>query len=138
MSFFAAKNSPLTPFFAHGVRKMTESGIMNIHAKRNLISEPNCKPAQTKGRPLGLEKLAFLFAFYAIGCIISLIILMVEIIVKSSKPISQEKLPDESMIMQKIESMTKEIESFTSNEEVQLYMLQKIKSSIVNIPINLK
>ena len=138
MSFFAAKNSPLTPFFAHGIRKMTESGIMNIHAKRNLISEPNCKPAQTKGRPLGLEKLAFLFVFYAIGCFISLIILVVEIIVKSSKPISQEKLPDESMIMQKIESMTKEIESFTSNEEVQLYMLQKIKSSIVNIPINLK
>ena len=135
MSFFAAKNSPLTPFFAHGIRKLTESGIMNIHAKRNLISEPNCKPLQTKGRPLGLEKLAFLFAFYAIGCIISLIILVVENIVKHSKPISPAPLesPDESMIWQKIESIKREIKSFTNNEEVQLYMLQKIKSSIVNI-----
>ena len=133
MSFFAAKNSPLTPFFAHGIRKMTEAGIINIHAQRNLISEPNCKPPQTKGRPLGLEKLAFLFAFYAIGCITSLIILVVENIVKHSKSISQKESPDESMIWQKIESIKREIESFTNNEEVQLYMLQKIKSSIVNI-----
>ena len=126
------KQSPFTPFIAHGIRKMAESGITNLHTKRYIASEPNCKPLKSKGRPLGLEKLAFLFIFYAIGCFISLIILVVENIVKRSKPISQKESPDESMILQKIESMKREIDSFTNNEEVQLYMLQKIKLSIVN------
>ena len=126
MSFFAAKNSPLTPFFAHGIRKMTEAGIINIHAQRNLISEPNCKPLQTKGRPLGLEKLAFLFAFYATGCIISLIILVMENIVKHSKPISPKESPDESMIWQKIESSKEKLNLLQTMKKFNFICCRKL------------
>ena len=77
------KQSPLTPFIAHGIRKMAESGITNLHTKRHIVSKPNCKPLKSKGRPLGLEKLAFLFTFYIIGCVVSLITLVIENIHKS-------------------------------------------------------
>ena len=89
---YMAKDSPLTPFFAHGLRKMAESGITNIHTKRHTISKPNCKPLRTKGRPLGMEKFASLFAFYSICCIISLIILVMENIFKPS--IKNETIDD--------------------------------------------
>ena len=80
---YMKKQSPLTQFIAHGIRKMAESGITNLHTKRHIVSEPNCKPLQSKGRPLGLEKLAFLFTFYIIGCVVSLITLVIENIHKS-------------------------------------------------------
>ena len=82
-SMYMEKQSPLTPFIAHGIRKMAESGITNLHTKRHIVSKPNCKPLQSKGRPLGLEKLAFLFTFYIIGCVVSLITLVIENIYKS-------------------------------------------------------
>ena len=80
---YMEKQSPLTPFIAHGIRKMAESGITNLHTKRHIVSKPNCKPLHPKGRPLGLEKFAFLFAFYIIACVVSLITLVTENIYKS-------------------------------------------------------
>ena len=72
------KKSPLTPFFAQSIRKITETGILDAQRKRHTISEPNCKPAREKGRPLGFEIFASLFTFYAIACIISLMLLVME------------------------------------------------------------
>ena len=85
---YMEKHSPLTPFIAHGIRKMAESGITNLHTKRHVVSKPNCRPLQSKGRTLGLEKFASLFTFYIIGCIVSLIILVIENI---HKPFSSKK-----------------------------------------------
>ena len=82
-SMYMEKQSPLTPFIAHGIRKMAESGITNLHTKRHIVSEPNCKHLRSKGRPLGLDKFASLFTFYIIACVVSLIILVIEIIYKS-------------------------------------------------------
>ena len=82
---YMQKNSPLTPFFAHAIRKLRESGITDRISKRHIPPEPNCKPLQAKGQPLGMEKFASLFAFYCIGCIISLIILVMENVLKPSK-----------------------------------------------------
>ena len=72
------KRSPLTPFFAQSIRKITETGILDAQRKRHTISEPNCKPVREKGRPLGFEIFASLFTFYAIACIISLMLLVME------------------------------------------------------------
>ena len=80
---YMKKQSPLTPFIAHGIRKMAESGITNLHTKRHIVSEPNCKPLRSKGKPLGLDKFASLFTFYIIACLVSLIILTIENIYKS-------------------------------------------------------
>ena len=75
---YMKKQSPLTPFIAHGIKKMAESGIINLHTKRHIVSEPNCKPLRSKGRPLGLDKFASLYTFYIIACVVSLIILVIE------------------------------------------------------------
>jgi hypothetical protein len=82
---YMQKKSPLTPFLAHAIRKLRESGITNLISKRYIPPEPSCKPLQAKGQPLGMEKFASLFAFYCIGCIISLIILVMENVLKPSK-----------------------------------------------------
>ena len=60
ISMYMKKNSPLTPFIANGIRKMAETGITNLHTKRHIVSKPNCKPLESKGRTLGLEKFASL------------------------------------------------------------------------------
>ena len=117
------KQSPLTPFIAHGIRKMAESGITNLHTKRHIVSEPNCKPLQSKGRPLGLEKLAFLFTFYIIGCVISLITLVIENIYK---PFSFRKKQshEKEELMRKIDAYRDDIMTFL--EENALHHKDKI------------
>ena len=102
ISMYMKKHSPLTPFIAHGIRKMAETGITNLHSKRHIVSEPNCKPLQSKGRTLGLEKFASLFTFYIIGCIVSLIILVIENI---HKPFSSKK---KSQVAPSMQSLKKE------------------------------
>ena len=50
-----------------------------------LISEPNCKPPRTKGRPLGIPFFLSIFVAYLICCIICVIILIFEHIFKPEK-----------------------------------------------------
>ena len=120
---YMKKQSPLTPFIAHGIRKMAESGITNLHTKRHIVSEPNCKPLQSKGRPLGLEKLAFLFTFYIIGCVISLITLVIENIHKSfshrkkAQGIPPMQSHKEEELIRKIDAFEEDIMSFLDNHE---------------------
>ena len=105
---YMKKQSPLTPFIAHGIRKMAESGITNLHTKRHIVSEPNCKPLRSKGRPLGLDKFASLFTFYIIACVVSLIILVIENIYKSiSSKNKTQGVP--SMHLDKKEEMIRKI-----------------------------
>ena len=83
------KGSQFTPFIAYGLKKLSEVGIKNILAKRHIIPDPNCKPLQIKGKSLGMEKFASCFAFYSVGIIISLIVLISETIFKTSRSLSQ-------------------------------------------------
>ena len=122
------KQSPLTPFIAHGIRKMAESGITNLHTKRHIVSEPNCKPLQSKGRPLGLEKLAFLFTFYIIGCVVSLIILVIENICKSfSRRKKTQAIPPiqphkNEELIRKIDAFEEDIMRFLGNHECNILL----------------
>ena len=131
---YMEKQSPLTPFIAHGIRKMAESGITNIHTKRHIVSKPNCKPLQSKGRPLGLEKLAFLFTFYIIGCVVSLITLVMENIYKSfsckKKTQGVLSMPSQKKeeIIRKIYAFNEDIMSFLDNNEGNILLtLQEIQ-----------
>ena len=125
---YMKKQSPLTTFIAHGIRKMAESGITNLHTKRHIVSEPNCKPLQSKGRPLGLEKLAFLFTFYIIGCVVSLIILVIENIYKSfSRRKKTQGIPPmqphkNEELMRKIDAFEEDIMSFLGNHECNILL----------------
>ena len=129
------KDSLLTPFFAHGIRRMTETGIINIQKKRHMAAEPNCKPVREKGRPLGMEKFASLFAFYIVGCIISLIVLVVENIFQPKSCFQSHVLPtkstDRATISTTIEAIVKELDAFTDEQAIKLYLLNKIKAKIL-------
>ena len=116
---YMKKQSPFTPFIAHGIRKMAESGITNLHTKRYIASEPNCKPLKSKGRPLGLEKLAFLFTFYIIGCVVSLITLVIENIHKSFS-CKKNTQGSPSMPSHKKEELTRKIDAF--NEDIMSFL----------------
>ena len=119
------KQSPLKPFIAHGIRKMAESGITNLHHKRHIVSAPNCKPLRSKVSQLRLKKLAFLFTFYIIGCIVSLITLVIENIYKS---FSCRKKTQNSPPMQshkkklKINALHQAITSFLDNHECNIQL----------------
>ena len=88
---YVQKNHQLTPFVANQIIKMNERGITNILKRRHVVPEPNCKPSQAKGRPLGMEKFASLFVFYSIGCIVSLIILVIENVFRPSRSLQLQQ-----------------------------------------------
>ena len=89
LSMFLEKNSPLTPFVSHTIIKMSETGLTDVISKKHVIKKPNCAVIQETGNSLGMEKFAPLFALYITGCIVSLILLMIEIIFNKSRPVLQ-------------------------------------------------
>ena len=142
-SMYMEKQSPLTPFIAHGIRKMAESGITNLHTKRHIVSEPNCKPLQSKGRPLGLEKLAFLFTFYIIGCVVSLITLVIENIYKSfscrkKNQGSPSMQSHKKELRRKIDALHQAIASFLENNEGNIQLTTQQIQSIYILLLELK
>ena len=132
---------------------MTETGILDAHRKRHTISEPNCKPVREKGRPLGFEIFASLFTFYAIACIISLMLLFMEnifhpkskfwlendssVIRKTDKELfdmpAQYEIPqemEEPIISKRIKAFVKDLDSFTDDKHLKLFLWNKVKSKI--------
>ena len=114
LSMYMKKNSPLTPFVSNALMKLSETGVKNNLSKRHVISEPNCKPIRTKGRPLGMHFFLSVFVAYFTCCIMCLIIFVLEHVFKpeiSSKvqkprlEILKKELDD------KIEDLVKNIES---------------------------
>ena len=131
-SMYLKKHSPLTPFIADGIRKMTETGIMNVLSKRHVVPEPNCRPLQAKGRPLGMEKFAPLFVFYSIGCIVSLIILSIENVIRPSRSLQMQQKTLERDINLKfkkeaINKSMKHLDTISNDKEVQLLLFRMQK-----------
>ena len=79
------KHSPLTPFFATTIMKLTEFGIIDVISKR-FYYKYHCPMVQKKGTSLGMDKFAPLFTIYLAGCVMSLAILMVEIFFAKLRP----------------------------------------------------
>ena len=80
------KHSPLTPFFATTIMKLAEFGITDVISKR-FYHKHACPMDQKKGKSLGMEKFAPLFAIYLACCIMSLTILIIEIIFEKARPL---------------------------------------------------
>ena len=125
-SYYMKKKSNLTPFIAHEIKKMKEKGITNVLTKRHVMPEPNCKPPNTKGTSLGMEKFASLFVFYINCCIVSLIILVMENVFKPSKvnfcseSILFKKYSDKTELKLKFEALEKEIKELGANKAMIL------------------
>ena len=109
VSMHLKKNSPLAPFIANTINRMTETGIKSSRSKRYPIPEPNCEPLYEKGHSLGMEKFGSLFALYLIGCIISLIVLWIEINFQPSKTLPPQQYSNENELCQKIEAFRNEL-----------------------------
>ena len=130
---YMQKNSHLTPFFAHAIRKLRESGITDLLSKRYIPPESNCKPLQAKGKPLGMDKFASLFALYCIGCIISLIVLVIENVLKPLKtPQLQNQLPNKLGKKKAINKAMEQLGAYSNDQEVYT-ILFKLRELIMQI-----
>ena len=145
VSMYMKKNSPLTSFVGHFIKKMAEIGVLDIISKRHRIAEPNCKPLQKEAKSLGLEKFASLFVFYFIACVISMIILVIENIIKPKKkkdPKNQIYWIDQRQVQEnqtdanlehtlkiKIHSLWEEIEK----SNLDIFLTMKMKRSLNEI-----
>ena len=126
-SMYAQKNYQLTPFFANEIIKMHERGITSILKRRSLVPEPNCKPQYAKGQPLGMDKFASLFVFYSIGCVISLIILIIENVFKPSRNLQFHSSNNDGIINLKKEAISKamrELDAYSNDQDLWLILLK--------------
>ena len=119
-----SRKSHLTPFIAHGLRKTAERGITDNYSKRYIIPEPNCKPLNQEGQPLGMEKFASLFVFYLAGIAISGIIFVIEITIKPAKNSSIWQTQNN------IDKLEIFIEKLTTDTKMKLYLLSEVKKQI--------
>ena len=117
-TMYMNKGSQFTPFIGHGLKKLSEVGIKNILAKRHIITDPNCKPLQIKGKSLGMEKFASCFAFYSVGIVISLIVLVIEVIFKVSKSLSPSIQKGEEVLS--LKTFEKELQNLVANNGMKL------------------
>ena len=92
-SMFMEKNSPLTPFIAHEIRKLTELGVSNILYHRFKSIPPACKPTLAKGKSLSLEKVASLFVLFFTFIFVSFLILLLEKLISHYLPQKLVSMP---------------------------------------------
>ena len=77
-----------------------------------------------EGQPIGMEKFASLFLFYFIGCLVSVLILIMEIIVKLNKEPSlwQSKHDEE-----KVDRILEELDKIANDRMMKLYFINEIR-----------
>ena len=76
-SFAIRKNFPYKDFLNQQVGLLKGSGVLNHILKRNKPKEPSC-PSQEQSISIHFEKVIFPFTVYALGALVSLVILMIE------------------------------------------------------------
>ena len=119
------KNSPLTPFVAHTIKKMGETGIKNNLSKRHgVTSEPNCKPIRTKGRSLGMPFFLALFVAYCICCIICVIIFILEHAFKPEKSKMILK-PTSNILKKELDKKVEDLMKHIETEDMDAILLKR-------------
>ena len=116
------KNSDLTLFIGQKIKKMKEIGITSFLTKRYLIPEANCKSLHKEGKSLGMEKFASLFVFYSMCCVFSLIILVLENIIKPTKNnLFPKQYSDNTIVLNmKLNALQEELEICGTREAINL------------------
>ena len=82
-SIMMKKGSPFTRFFSQHIRKLKATGNLDLLTKRYSGSH-ECKPPLTE-KPLGYEKLSFLFVILIFGGIMSILLVLLEYITQTKK-----------------------------------------------------
>ena len=83
-SLIMKKGSQYTRFFTQEMRRLTTTGNIDFLKKRFLASGQSCKPS-LKEKPLGYEKLSFLFATLLFGYIVSILVVLLEYLIHLKK-----------------------------------------------------
>ena len=130
LSMYMKKDSPLTPFVAHAIKKMAETGVKNNLSKRHgVISEPNCKPIRTKGRSLGMPFFLALFVAYFSCCIICLIIFTLE---HAFKPEKSKMIPTLDILKKELENRVEDLIKYTESEDKDVILLRRKTICLLN------
>ena len=91
------------------------------------MTEPNCRPLNQEGQPIGMEKFATLFLFFITGCILSLVIYAFEIVFKPTAPAS--KMQSEEII-KNIDLLLNSLERLTNNKALKWHLVEELESQI--------
>ena len=79
------KGSQYTRFFTREMRRLTTTGNIDAIKKRFLASVQSCKPPLKAEKSLGYEKLSLLFAIFLFGCIMSILLVILEYMIQWKK-----------------------------------------------------
>ena len=112
-SVMMKKGSQFTRFFSKEIRKLQTTGNLDLLRSRYTANRA-CKPL-LKEKPLGYEKLAFLFLMLIFGCIISSFVAYFEFMTRTKKEIQEHtnKEKEKSLIEEKVE---KTLEGLSNQE----------------------
>ena len=89
------KGSQFTRIFSQEIRRLQTTGILDLLRKRYAGSNA-CK-LPFKKKPLGYEKLSFLFVMLIFGCIMSIFLVFIEWITQTKKKKQELTIKDEEM-----------------------------------------
>ena len=132
---FMNKNSPLTPFMAHEMTKMIETGLADIFYKRHAVVKPICRPDRKSGLSLGMEKLCSLFVLFICGCGLSLIVVLIE---KMQRKISNNSSSDVNISKDKenfrlkIQDLIQKLEDLDLDSNSDIYMTLHLTKVVLN------
>ena len=91
------KGSLFTRFFSRELRRQTATGNIDLLKKRYLEISQTCKPP-LKEKPLGYEKLSFLFVMLFVGFIMSIFVVSLEYRTKTKKLKQETTSKDKEML----------------------------------------
>ena len=113
-SFAMRKYFPYKDFLNQQIGLLKSSGVIDHILKRNKPKEPSC-PLKEKTISIHFEKVIFPFAVYALGALVSLVILMIENLKHRQNREIESRLDEQSKIQP----------TNTMNAAVQCNLIQK-------------
>ena len=111
-SIMMKKGSQYTRFFTQEMRNLETTGNLDLLRKRYARSK-TCKPPW-KEKPLGYEKLSFLFVMLIFGCIMSILVVFFEYMTQTKK--KKQELVNKDMEMSLMEKIANYVERLSNQE----------------------
>ena len=109
------KGSQFTRLFSKEMKKLETTGNLDLLKKRYSGSQA-CKPP-LREKPLGYEKLTFLFVMLIFGCIMSIFVVFFEYMTQTKKKTQEHTSKDEQISL--IEEKIKEHLEGLSDQETE-------------------
>ena len=112
------KGSQFTRIFRQEIRRLATTGILDLLRKR-YSGSLSCKPLLQE-KPLGYEKLSFLFVMLIFGCILSILVVFFEYKTQTKKKEKELALKVKEMSLME-EKMGEYLEGL-SDEETETFL----------------